>query len=422
MKIFFKLVRESIISAFRELFNNKLRAFLSLLGITIGIFCIISVFTAVDSLESNIRNTFETLGENVIYIQKFPWDEDPRQSWWKYIRRPFADYDEFEFLRDKLNTADGVAIMLFVKGKIAKYRNNVVEDLDILAATHDYEKIRELKFAEGRYFSLLESQRGTNVAIIGGNVAAELFPGQDEIVGRTIKVLDRDVTVIGVLEKEGDDLIGFTFDNNILLSYNFAKQIIDVDGFFVEPWMAVKAKEGVSLEELKDEVRGLMRSVRKLKPKEEDNFAMNQLSIISGVLTRVFGIISVAGAAIGIFSILVGGFGIANIMFVSVRERTRLIGIKKALGAKRSFILLEFLIEAMVLCLIGGLMGLLFVVIESRILEVVIKKMADLEFSFIVTFKNSMIGLGLSVIIGLIAGLIPALVAAFMKPVDAIRS
>lgn len=422
MAILLKLLRESIISAFQELYNSKLRAFLSLLGITIGIFCIISVYTAVDSLEKNVRQSFQKLGENVLYVQKFPWNEDPRKSWWKYVRRPVANYNEFKWLKDKLQTAEGVCIMLFVKNKLVKYKNSSIENLDILAVTHDYDKIRELEFESGRYFSLMEAQRGVNNVVIGNSIATTLFPNQDDVLGKEIKVFDRKVRIIGVLKKEGEDVIGFSSDNNVIMNYNFVKTIVDVDGMFVEPFIAVKGKEGVSIEELKDEVQGVMRSVRKLRPAEEDNFAINQLSIISGALNMVFGVINLAGGAIGLFAILVGGFGIANIMFVSVKERTHIIGIKKALGAKRFFILMEFLIEAVVLCLLGGLLGLFFVYIESHVLEALVRRIAEIEFSFILSWENISLGILLSVVIGLVAGFIPALSASMMRPVDAIRA
>jgi len=419
--ILLKLLKESVAGALYELASNKLRAFLSVLGITIGIFCIITVFSAVDSLEKNVRQSFQRLGENVIYVQRFPWNEDPKENQWKYLRRPKADYYEFKALQEKLTHADGVAIMLFVKGKTAKQGSNVVEDVDIFATSHEYEKIKDWQFEQGRYFSLSESQLGSNVAIIGNNIATELFPGQTDIVGKKFKLLDRNTTIIGVLKKEGEDIIGFSDDNNMILPYNYIKTIVDVDTWN-EPFIALKAKAGVSSEELKDEARGVMRSVRKLSPKQDDNFALNEVSIIGNLISTVFSLINKAGWAIGIFSILVGGFGIANIMFVSVKERTHLIGIKKALGAKRFFILVEFLTEAVVLCVLGGLVGLLLVFIESLVLERLIRVVAEIEFSFTLSFENIFTGVGLSILIGVIAGFIPALSASLMKPVDAIRS
>lgn len=422
MNVLLKLLNESVLSALHELNANRLRTFLSVLGITIGIFCIISVFSAVDSLEKNVMTSFRQLGENVIYIQKFPWNEDPRTNWMKFFQRPPAKYSEYKILQERLHHADAVAMMLFMKERIVKYASNVVMDADLFATTHDYYKMKDFEFEQGRYFSAAESQYGDNAVILGNNIATQLFSNQKEIIGKEVTVMNRKLTVTGVLKREGDDIIGWTYDNNIIVPYNYAKTIFDVDGFWVEPFIAVKAKEGVTQEELMDEVRGAMRSIRKLKPKEEDNFAMNQLSIISGVVRAVFRIINMAGGAIGLFSILVGGFGIANIMFVSVKERTQTIGIKKALGARRTFILLEFLMEAIVLSLIGGLIGLLLVFIESLVMERLIQHAFEIKFAFELSFSNAVTGVLLSIAIGLVAGFIPALSASLMKPVDAIRA
>jgi putative ABC transport system permease protein len=422
MRIFLKLTKESIIIALQEIINNRLRAFLSLLGITIGIFCIISVFTAVDSLEKNVKTSFQKLGDNVIYIQKQPWNEDPSQNWWKYFRRPTATYNEYKTLQDKLTTADAVSMMLYLGGKTIKYEGNSVEGVTVACITHDFSMLREMEFEDGRYFSLMESNSGINVCFLGFELAQELFPNSRQIVGKSIKVLGREVKVIGVLKREGDDVLGFSSDKNIFMPYAFVNRFFKQNSRWTEPFIAVKAKETVAFESMTEEVRQVMRSLRKLKPKETDNFAINQLSIITGVLNIVFGVINFAGGAIGIFSILVGAFGIANIMFVSVKERTSIIGVKKALGAKRVFILIEFLIEAMVLCFIGGVLGLFFVWVESHLLEYLVMRYKDMEFSFILTTKNIILGLGLSVGVGMVAGFVPALAASRMSPVEAIRS
>jgi putative ABC transport system permease protein len=422
MKVFLKLTKESIIIAFQEIVNNKLRAFLSLLGITIGIFCIISVFTAVDSLEKNVKTSFQKLGDNVVYIQKQPWNEDPSQNWWKYFRRPTAKYQEYKTLQDKLTTANAVAMMLYLGGKTVKNEGNSVEGVTVGCITHDYYKLRELEFEEGRYFSAMESNNGINVCFLGYEIAQELFPNTKFIVGKTVKVLGREVKVIGVLKREGDDVLGWSSDKNIFLPYSFVDRFFKLNSLWTEPFIAVKAKENVTLDRMIEESRQVIRNVRKLKPKEPDNFAVNQLSIITGVLNIVFGVINFAGGAIGIFSIIVGAFGIANIMFVSVKERTPIIGIKKALGAKSIFILIEFLIEAMVLCFIGGAFGLLLVWAESYVLEYLVLNFKDMEFAFNLSGRNVLLGIILSVGVGMIAGFVPALAASRMSPVEAIRA
>ncbi|MDX2002472.1 MAG: ABC transporter permease [Chitinophagales bacterium] len=422
MRVFSKLFRESVIIAFQEIMGNRLRAFLSLLGITIGIFCIISVLTAVDSLEANIRGSLGKLGDNVLYVQKFPWNEDPSKSWWKYISRPIAKYDEYKVLNDRLTLSDGVAMMLFLPGKTIKSGSNSIENVTILSVSHEYNEIKTLDLVYGRYFTQPESQRGAPIAIVGAKVAEELFPRQTNIVGKSMKIMGREVTVVGILKKEGEDIIGWSADDDVIVPYNFIKTMVDLRRGNVEPFIAVKAKPGVTTEDLRQEIRSVMRNVRKLRPVEEDNFAVNELSLISGVLNIIFGVVAFAGFLIGGFSILVGGFGIANIMFVSVKERTNIIGIKKALGAKRTFILLEFLVEAVVLCLLGGLIGLIAVMVESYVLGYLMRQYYDMDFDFLLTAKNVSIGLSISIILGIIFGFIPAFVASRMKPVDAIRS
>lgn len=421
MRVFFQLTWESIIIAYQEIVNNKLRAFLSLLGITIGIFCIISVMTAVDSLELNIRKSFEKLGDNVMYVEKFSWAEGSKMAWWKYLRRPNPDYIEYQALKERLVDAEGVALLYIKQGRTAKRGQFKTENAQINAVTFDYNKIKDLQFQDGRYFSYLESQKGSNGAIIGATIAQDLFPGQNP-VGKTLQVLGTEVKVIGVLKKEGEDLIGLSPDDHITLNYNFVKNYIDMERNVMGTRLAIKAKNGVDEQVLKDEVRIAMRNARGLNPIQEDNFAINEVSMFSSILSNVFVSINFAGMFIWIFSILAGGFGIANIMFVSVKERTPLIGIKKSLGAKNIYILIEFLVEAVVLCLIGGIIGLLLVYMGATLAEYLIMKYEEMEFLFTLSVRNIIIGLGISAMVGVVFGFIPAYVASRMKPVDAIRS
>ncbi|MEX2589109.1 MAG: ABC transporter permease, partial [Chitinophagales bacterium] len=299
MRIFLKLTRESILIAFQEIANNRLRAFLSLLGISIGIFCIISVYTSVDSLEKNVRNSFQKLGNDVVYIQKFPWTDDSRMSWWKFYRRPSATYNEFQFLKENMQTAEGVSIMMMLGSKTIKYRNESTENTPVTGATFDYKLIRDFEFEQGRYFSYSEMQRGQAVAIIGHQLAELLFPNPEFVIGKKIRLMNRDIEVIGVLKKEGEDIVGFSSDDRIFVPYNYLKTLVNTRSGSVDPFIAIKSKPEHSLMMMQDEARGLLRSYRKLKPKEEDNFAMNKLSIISGALNMVFGVINIAGAVIG---------------------------------------------------------------------------------------------------------------------------
>lgn len=418
MRILIRIFNESVSIAIRELRVNKLRTILTLLGISIGIFCVISIFSSVDSLENNLRTSINKFGSNVIYITKFPWAPEEGETeypWWKYWNRPYAKFDEMRTLQEKLTGSDAVAASIWIGAPVIKYGDRNVTNATINGVTQDYNRIMNLNLFSGRYFTAGESSAGQPKAVIGYEVATQLFPGNVEPVGREIDVYGQKVMVIGVFAKEGKTLIQNSNDNLVMVPYQFLVSKVKVDGFQVEPAILVKAKDGVPLDELKDEIRGVMRADRRVRPSQEDNFALNQISIISNQLSQLFGVLDVVALIIGGFAILVGGFGIANIMFVSVRERTNLIGIKKALGAKNYFILLEFLIEAIILSVIGGIFGLIMVFFTVQGLS------AAINFKLVLDLKNILWGISTSAIIGFIAGIVPAIVAARMRPVDAIR-
>lgn len=420
MKLLLNLIKESFISALLEIVNNRLRAFLSLLGVTIGIFCIVSVFTAVGSLEHNVRRSLDKIGSRVVYIEKFPWTDEARTAWFKYLRRPNPDIDDFKALKNGVEGAQGVT-MMFTINKTVKQGGNAMKAV-VFGVTYDYHLIKEMEFENGRYFTYNEIERGANVAIIGKEVADILFPGTRNALGKELNVLGANVQIIGVLEKEGEDVLGITGDNAVILNYNFVRKLIDLNSNFVGTRIAIKASPDYTSEEIKDQIRVALRQERRLSPLQEDNFAINEMSMFSNILSSIFAIINLAGFVIGLFSIAVGGFGVANIMFVSVKERTAIIGIKKALGAKNFFILLEFLIEAVVLCLLGGILGLIAVVILVTVGEYVILNSFEMEFEFVISGGQIAFGLIFSAVIGIVFGFIPAYMASRMKPVDAIRS
>ena len=412
--IFLRILRESFNFAIHALRVNMLRTILSLLGVTIGIFTIISVFTVVDSLERSIRNSVSELGSNVVYIQKMPWGGGGGEyKWWKYFQRPEPSYTDFQRLEDRVTTVGAMAFA-FGMNKTLKYKLNSIENATILPTTHDYYEIWNYDLAEGRYFSPQESMSGVPVAVIGAEIAEGLFGFQNPL-GREIKMMGRKMRVIGVFEKQGQSLVGQDVDEFVIVPMNFVRGMMNVqdqNGAFI---MAM-SRPGIELTEMKDELQGVMRSIRKLKPKADDDFALNEMSLLSSGLDALFGIVGVAGAVIGGFSILVGGFGIANIMFVSVRERTNQIGIQKSLGAKNYFILMQFLLESIVLCLIGGTIGL--VIVYALVLVVGPSSGFDIALSL----KNIIQGLSISVVIGVISGFVPAFIASRLDPVEAIRS
>lgn len=413
--IFLKLFRESFLFAFDALRQNRLRTLLSLLGVTIGIFTIIAVFSAVDTLRNNLQKSVNKLGSNSIYVQKWPWSGGPDFPWWKYLQRPVPKLRDFDELRKRSQTAEGISYEVAFSSRTIKYGSNTVQGATIWAVTQDHDKTWNFDFQSGRYFTQNESTTGAPVVLVGADVAADLFPGGDG-VGKQIKVMGRYVTVIGVFAKEGDDILGISDDKNIMLPLNFARNIIDVQNDKYDPQIVVKGKEGLTDVQVEDELRGLMRSIRRLQPQEDDNFALNKTTIISQQLDQLFGIVNIAGLIIGSFSILVGGFGIANIMFVSVKERTPIIGIQKSLGAKNYFIMLQFLIESIVLCMLGGCIGLAFVYLGTLAVTAVA------NITVVLDIKNIAIGIGTSIAIGIISGIIPAYFASKLDPVEAIRS
>jgi len=413
--IFLKLFRESFLFAFDALRQNRLRTLLSLLGVTIGIFTIIAVFSAVDTLRDNLQKSVNKLGSNSVYVEKWPWVSDGEYPWWKFMQRPVSKLKDFNELQHRSQTAAAISYEIGIDNRTIKYGSNTIDGAQVDAATQEHNKTWNFDFQDGRYFTEMESQTGAPVTIIGNDIAENLFPGGTAI-GKKIKVMGRYVTIIGVFAKEGKDMLGISADKEVLLTLNFAHNLIDVQNERYRPSIVVRGKDGIPIAEVKGEIKGLMRAIRSLRPGQEDNFALNESTMLSDQLDIVFKIINVAGLIIGLFSILVGGFGIANIMFVSVKERTNIIGIQKSLGAKNYFILLQFLIESIILCLMGGLIGLLMVYGGTF----VVKWVADV--AVVLYLKNIIIGIGTSVGIGIISGIIPAWFASKLDPVEAIRS
>ena len=414
--IFLKVIYESFIQAFQQLAANKLRSFLSLSGISIGIICIISVLSAVDSLKDNVNKSFEKLGNDVLYISKMPWTEEATQKWWEYEQRPEPTYEDLLAIQSKSKLADLASFAVIIPGRTIKYLNSSVEGGYMAGVSDEYGDIFNLDIAEGRFFTPFESSSGANRAVIGAMIAQKLF-GTVDPIGKDIKIKGMDFKVVGVMKKEGNTLINiFQFDEAVLVSYNTAKKLINVKSRYT--WgssLNVKVKPGHSLDDLRGEITGILRSARKIKPREEENFAINQLSMFTNMLAPIFSTMEIVGWIIGIFSILVGMFSVANIMFVSVKERTSIIGIKKALGARKSIILLEFLIESVFLCMIGSMIGLLLVVGVLKLAT------SAFKYDIYLSTGNIVLAFALAITIGVLSGLIPAYQAARLDPVEAMR-
>lgn len=412
---FLKFFKEAFLFANDSLRQNKMRTSLSVIGVTIGIFLIIAVFSAVDTLRHNLQKSVDKLGSNSIYIQKWPWGGGEDYPWWKFLQRPDPKLSDYNEILRRSQTAMAVSYEISINNRTVKYESHTIEGASVTAASQAHDKVWNFDLSNGRYFSELESETGSPVTIIGSDIAANLFPGGDPI-GKKIKILGRYLTVIGVFKKEGDDILGNSDDKNILIPINFAKDVLDVQNDAYGPQIVVRGKPGLKDVDVESEIRGIMRSIHRIKPGQDDDFALNKITIISNQLDQVFGFLDKAGLFIGIFSILVGGFGTANIMFVSVRERTNIIGIQKSLGAKSYFILMQFLMEAVFLCLMGGTVGLVLVYGGTF----AFKAISGLQV--VLDPANIVMGVSISIAIGVLAGIIPAWSAAKLDPVEAIRT
>lgn len=393
---------------------NKLRTSLSLIGISFGIFCIIGVLATVNSLEMNVQNQIKSLGTNTIYIDKWDYNGGPDYPWWKFVNRPVPKYDEVSFIKARSRLAANVSFQIDSRITV-QFDSYALQGVSMSGFTEEENEIQPITLAFGRFFSGNEFLSGSPVTILGFTNAESLFGNASFAIGKVIKVNENTATIIGVIKKMGSGFINFQeYDQSIMVPYRFARQI--VSEINSSPKILVKGKENVSSVALADELEGVMRSIRKLSPTQADNFTLNQISSFSDKVGSLFASINLGGWAIGLLSLVVGAFGIANIMFVTVKERTSIIGLKKAIGAKKRSILLEFLLEAAIICILGGIIGLLLVYLLTVILTNV--------FNFPVYISTGILSLAISIciLIGIISGLIPAITAARLDPVVAIRS
>ena len=414
MRKTFYILASSFRLTLQELRVNKLRTALSLIGISFGIFCIIGVLATVNSLQANIQNQINSLGSNTIYIDKWQYFSDGSDyPWWKFVNRPEPAFDEVKLIKERSSLAKNVAFMIDDNINI-EYKNAALEGVQMYGISEEENDIQPITIGYGRFISDAEFASGNPVVIIGYSNAEDLFGDPQIAVGKEINVKKHKATIIGVIKKTGKSMVGMDYDQSIFVPYRFARNLIyDKNS---SPRIIVNAKNNVSSQELADDLEGVMRSIRKLSPRQEDNFTVNQISGASERVSSLFSSINIGGWAIGILSLVVGAFGIANIMFVTVKERTPIIGLKKAIGAKKRSILSEFLLESATICILGGLIGLLLV----YLLTVVFTKLFD--FPVFISGGILFLAISLCVIIGILAGLIPALSASRLDPVVAIRS
>ncbi len=414
MIVYLRLFKESFSFAMNALRNNKLRTLLSLLGITIGIFSIIAVLAAVDSLDRKIKKDLSSLDKNTIYLFKatFGPSEIPK---WKRQQFPQVSYEEYEYLKSALPKADELGYQLFVGSEKIKYEANTVSSVKVKPVSHEFIDINGLEFQNGRFYNESEANSGAQVIVIGDEIAKTLFEDIDPI-GKVVRLYGQRFNVIGVLKKQGEGLFGDSNDTSVYIPVNYLRKRFGDSNENMIHVIIIKPEKGIDMDEFKAEITQKLRNYRGMKTGEIDNFFINVLSGFTDLLDGIIANMNIMGWVIAGFSLLVGGFGIANIMFVSVKERTNLIGIQKSLGAKNKFILFQFLFEAIILCVIGGAIGLLLVWIITIILT------NALEFEFVLSFGNIILGTSISIIIGLIAGILPAISASKLDPVEAIRS
>jgi putative ABC transport system permease protein len=414
MIVYFRLLKESFSFAMNALRNNKLRTLLSLLGVTIGIFSIIAVLAAVDSLDRKIKKDLSSLDKNTIYLMRFSFgpSEIPQ---WKREQFPNVKYDEYEYLKSSVNNTKEMCYQMFTASQSLKYEANIVSDVNVVPVSHEFIDIQGLEFQDGRFYNESEANSGAALVVLGNEVAEGLFESLDPI-GKNIRMYGQRFTVVGVLKKKGAGIFGESDDTSVYLPVNFLRRLYGDNNDSMTPVIVIKPEKGIDMEAYKAELIQKLRNYRGMKTGEIDNFFINVLSGFTDLLDGIISKLNLVGWIISGFSLLVGGFGIANIMFVSVKERTNLIGIQKSLGAKNRFILFQFLFEAVILSVIGGLIGLILVWLISIILSNV------LDFEFVLGIGNILLGTGLAAVIGLISGILPAISASKLDPVEAIRT
>ena len=414
MLVYLRLFKESFSFALNALRNNKLRTFLSLLGVTVGVFSIIAILAAVDSLDQSIKGQLDGIDKNVMYLTRFSFGPSDVPNW-KRESFPQTDYDDFEFVRKNVGDVEACAYAIIVKQETIKYEDKTLSNVNITPVSNEIYEIDNLKIHKGRFYNEKESDTGAPVVVLGYNLAENLFENEEPI-GKVVRIYGRKLTVVGVLGKFGGVNIDSP-DEKGFVPVNFVRRFMNTALKNVLTIIIIKPKTGVDVYAFESVLREKFRNHRGLKPEDIDNFFILKLSGQIEFINAIIGFMNTVGWVISGFSLLVGGFGIANIMFVSVKERTNLIGIQKSLGAKNRFILFQFLFESIILAFIGGLVGLFFVWIA-----IMFGNQLTEDFEFVLSFNNIMLAFTISSIIGLVSGIIPAISASKLNPVEAIRT
>ncbi|MEP6725597.1 MAG: ABC transporter permease [Bacteroidota bacterium] len=411
---------EIIVSSFKmalqEFRANKLRTFLSLFGITVGIFCIISVLAIINSMETAVKDNLNSIAKETVFIGKWENGGGPDYPWWKYIKRPEVTVEEMQLVQKKLIYTSTICFFSSLSGSV-EYSNYLVSNVNYYGVSEDFESLQSIVAVSGRNIERHEYEEGANIILIGYIVAETLFNNAENAVGKTIKLTKgKSAVIVGLLPKKGSSIFeAWDYDNSIIMPFQLLSQIIPLKN--TNPSIMVQAGgKNIPLAELKEELQGVMRSVRRLSPGEENNFSLTDVDSFTKTLEPIIAGVNLGGWFIAGLSLIVGMFGVANIMFVTVKERTGQIGLKKAIGAKRSVILTEFLLESAFLCILGGVIGLVLVFILTKLVS------AAIGFSVGISLSIFALAISICIVTGVLAGIIPAITAAKMNPVVAIRS
>ena len=406
---------ESVRIAVDQVFQHKVRAFLTALGVMIGVLAVSLMGTAVNGIDKGFNDSLSKLGKDVFYVGRWPW-RDVGSDWRVYASRPhfYSNYAERvnEIIAETPNSALEMAVSRDGRRRSIRFGSNVIEDTQIVCTTASFMQVSSMELAEGRFFSELGGGNGSRVIVLGADVAQALFPGASP-VGQTVVVRNQPFRVIGVFERQGSFMGLFSMDSMAAVP---DKSIPPGNRYFHDVELMIKAREGASKEAAASEIQGIMRRVRGLMPEDYDNFEVNSTDIIEKQLGPIKSNVTLAGIFITLLSLFVGAIGIVNIMFVSIRERTREIGTRRAIGAPRRAILTQFLVEAVVICLLGGLSGLGL----SFLIEQAVKHAFP---SFPVVFSPGLFVMAvlISVVTGLLSGIIPAWMASRLDPAEALR-
>lgn len=414
-----QLLLEGLRIALHSLRAHRLRSLLTMLGVAIGIFAITIIFTLVNSLDHSIGQSISRLGNTMLFVYHVPWSNDAL-NWQKYYQRPKVSFNEYLALKHSLPYADGVAYEVRVRNQKLRYGSASLQQIGVRAITEDYLWMNALDFKEGRPMTELEANAGRAVCVLGYNIAEKLFVGEQP-VGKWVYLRGKKVRVVGVLEKSGANAFGSNPDELVYIPYVFAARIYSMQSPRLDKYISVKVSRPERMQAVEDEIIGRMRTERGLRPGKENDFEVNKPEMLISMFSNATRYLRIGGVVISLFSILVGGFGIGNIMYTTVKERTFEIGVQKALGATRSFILFQFLSESVIICILGGLIGLALNYGITQLIQFVLIQM-ETNFSVVVSMRDMALGVAMSAVIGLVSGLIPSMLAARMDPVESMRA